>query len=326
MGAIGNESGTRVNSITVLLPVYNSHQSIVKCLISILPGIGANDEILLLNDGSEDLTSKEFDEFGEIDSRIRVLNLPHRGLVHTLNAGLAVAKNDLIARADIDDSYHPTRFQVQSKFLNENPQVSAVFSDYSILGEGYVELGAIESPVTPFLTKLSLINSQRTAHPSVMFRKLQVQEAGGYLTQDYPVEDLALWIRLAQTTQLASVSDKLLDYSIHKGSISAKNQNTMKLKRRELQHELVKDSDNLLAQKFKNDFVHLKEFPECSRRRLFSIFDYLKFISVRDGVKIIVARDLWVVLPLVITHFPILQFIKALMEKKRRKNFRKSLK
>jgi glycosyltransferase involved in cell wall biosynthesis len=295
-------------------------------LNSILPGLGANDEILILNDGSEDLTSREFDKFEEIDSRIKVLNLPHRGLVHALNTGLAIARNDLIARADVDDSYHPTRFQVQSNFLNENPQVSAVFSDYNILGDGYIELGAIESPLTPFLTWLSLINSQRTAHPSVMFRKLQVQEAGGYLAQDYPVEDLALWIRLARATQIASVSKKLLNYSIHSGSISAENQNMMQLKRRVLQLELTKNSHVYLAKNFITDFFELKKYPESSRRRLFSILDYMKFIFLRDGKKFIIARDLWVVLPLVITHFPILQFLKALAEKKRRKNFREGLK
>ncbi len=326
MGALKNENQVLVNSITVLLPVYNSKQLVAKCLSSILLGLRSTDEILLINDGSEDSTPEEFLKFEALDSRIKVLNLPHQGLVSTLNTGLAHARNELVARADVDDSYNPNRFRVQAQFLDNNPQVSAVFSDYKILGNGDVDLGTIESPATPFLTWLSLINSQRTAHPSVMYRKHQVQEAGGYREEDFPVEDLALWMRLARATQLSSVPQTLLNYSIQPGGISANNQNVMMLKRRILQFDFVKNSDGSIAKNFKTDFTELKKYPGFSRRRLLSIWDYFKFLYVRDGKKFVITKDFWVVLPHLMVHFPVLQTIKVMAEIRRRKKFRSSLK
>jgi hypothetical protein len=159
-----------------------------------------------------------------------------------------------------------------------------------------------------------------------MYRKHQVQEAGGYLEEDFPVEDLALWMRLARATQLSSVPQTLLSYSIQSGGISANNQNMMRLKRRNLQFDFVKNSNGSLAKDFKTDFGDLKKFPGFSRRRLLSLWDYLKFLYVRDGKKFLVSQDFWVILPQVIVHFPVFQTLKVLAEIRRRKKFRSNLK
>jgi hypothetical protein len=76
---------------------------------------------------------------------------------------------------------------------------------------------------------VSLITSQRTPHPSVLFRKDAVLSVGGYRNSDRLVEDISLWLRLAKVGNLVSIPENLLEYRLHKGSITGNNRHEMKI-------------------------------------------------------------------------------------------------
>jgi glycosyltransferase involved in cell wall biosynthesis len=224
---------------TVLLPIYNSRAFLLTSITNILATLSDFDELLIIDDGSEDLDADELKNISRIDSRINLISRPHLGLVHALNFGVREAANDLIARADVDDLYEPSRIFKQGNFLANNPEVSAVFSDYRIVNRQGRNLGTIPSAVTPELTKFSLINHQRTPHPSVMFRKWAVIDAGGYSLNAYPAEDLELWMRLADNSMIASIPETLLIYLKNDKGITALNNSRMNLKNQELRKTLI---------------------------------------------------------------------------------------
>jgi glycosyltransferase involved in cell wall biosynthesis len=190
------------------------------------------DELLIIEDGSTDKSLEIMKAFAKRDSRIRVLDGEGKGLVHGLNLGLVAAKHGIIARADVDDYYSIERIAKQSQSLNSD--VVAVFSDYRFRGRKGINLGLIPSPITPSASIFSLFSSQRTAHPSVMFRREAVIRAGGYLENDFPAEDLALWIRLTKFGQIVSCPDELLQYTLAASSISVTKRQAMLAKKKEL--------------------------------------------------------------------------------------------
>ena len=71
--------------ISVIVPVYNTEQYLVECLESILKQTYSNIEVILVDDGSIDLSGNICDQFARNDSRIRVF--------HKQNEGVAIAKN-----------------------------------------------------------------------------------------------------------------------------------------------------------------------------------------------------------------------------------------
>ena len=150
--------------------------------------------------------------------------------METLNYGLLVASHELIARADVDDIYEMNRIQLQVEYLENNPEISAVFSDYVMVSHSGAQLGIFPSAVSPELTSFSLFSSQRTPHPSVMYRKSIVLSVGGYRLEDFPAEDLGLWIRLVKVSKIGSIPQSLLNYTIHSSSITSTNQQLMKKK------------------------------------------------------------------------------------------------
>lgn len=229
--------------VTILVPVFNGSKYIESGINSIAGMTNESDEILIIDDGSEDDSVNQIMEFSRNFENINFISRKHFGLVDTLNFGVRESANTLIARADIDDLYSPNRIERQVELITSSPKLSAVFSDYQFISENQRDLGILPAAIHPDLVHLSLINHQRTPHSSVMFNKDSVIEAGGYLPNDYPAEDLALWIRLARFSNLSSVPEVLLNYMINPRGITGSSNNLMRIKTRTLEESLLQDLD-----------------------------------------------------------------------------------
>ena len=95
----------RATPCSIVLPIYNGSNFLQRSISSNLLTMQPFDELLIVNDGSEDISSSKLLEFEHFDKRIKVLNKPHTGLVETLNYGISCCKHEFIARADVDDLY-----------------------------------------------------------------------------------------------------------------------------------------------------------------------------------------------------------------------------
>lgn len=278
--------------ITVLVPVYNAESSIPVGMKSILAMARAEDEILVIDDGSSDKSLMELQKFSKVDNRINLISRGHQGLVDVLNFGLTESANELIARADIDDSYHPDRLNRQVGTISESPHISAVFSDYEITNVGGNNLGVIPSAVTENLTKLSLINHQRTAHPSVLFSKEAVISAGGYIQSDFPAEDYALWVRLSRISKLRTVPQVLLCYTLSPTGISRTRAEEMKKRTSFLQAEVARSLDvDQYRVSLLQDLSELNTTALSAERKLLTIRDFIILLKLRGHSLIDITRD-----------------------------------
>lgn len=94
--------------ISVIVPVYRVEDYLHRCVDSILRQTYSCIEVILVDDGSPDKCGAICDEYAAGDVRVIVLHQPNRGLSAARNAGLAVAKGDLVAFVDSDDWVHPS--------------------------------------------------------------------------------------------------------------------------------------------------------------------------------------------------------------------------
>lgn len=205
-------------SVTALLPVKNGMRFILSAKQQLSKTCRESDEILVIDDNSTDGTLQELQKWAVEDSRVRVLSNVNQGLVAALNLGVDESTNSWIARFDVDDHYREDRLTQQTSLIN--PETVAIFSDYEIWRPGSISLGKIPSPVDSDAVKISLVNSRRTAHPSVLFSKEAVLSVGGYRAEDFPAEDLSLWLRMSRVGKLVSVPEVLLNYQLGLSSIS----------------------------------------------------------------------------------------------------------
>jgi glycosyltransferase involved in cell wall biosynthesis len=216
-------------AISGILPIKNGEYWIAGNLPKILKTLGPNDELVVVDDGSSDNTYSLLSEQAIKDQRIKILRTTGFGLVEALNLAINQSENSWLARFDIDDTYPENRLLKQREEIDSN--TSVIFTDYRIRLNGGTNLGYIPSPLTHLATKLSLLRSQRTAHPSALINKEKFLKVGGYLQSEFPAEDLGLWTRLSIVGKLKSVPVNGLDYNVHRGSITRMNQDLISSKR-----------------------------------------------------------------------------------------------
>jgi len=209
-GAIVGERPT----ITVVMPVYNSEQTLAEAIDSICAQTFPDWELLALDDGSRDDSLEISRVAAASDDRVKPIPLDHTGLAGTLIRGLELASGEFVARMDADDISLPDRFEKQVAFLRRNPEVAVVggaaelFSDQGDLGR------QMRHPCQPDAVAAVLEENNPLIHPSVMMRRAAVRDVGGYRLPFPPSEDYDLWLRVAERYRLANIPDVILRYRI----------------------------------------------------------------------------------------------------------------
>lgn len=92
-----------VPKITIIIPVYNSENTLRRCLDSVLAQTFTDYECLLIDDGSIDNSGRICDEYAENDKRFRVFHKENGGVSSARNVGLDNAKGEWILFCDADD-------------------------------------------------------------------------------------------------------------------------------------------------------------------------------------------------------------------------------
>jgi len=209
--------------LTVLLPIYNVAPYLDQAIESVLSQTFKDFEFLIIDDGSTDDSVAIVEKY--TDSRIKLVkHTVNKGLIATLNEGLALAKGEYIARIDGDDLWSsPDKLQMQFSYLHAH-------SDCVLIGTAATAIDAdghflynMLVPITDEDIQLKMLATNCFFHPSVVFNKKVALELGGFLTSDLYVEDYSLWLRMGRTHTLSNIDKPLLSYRVHTSGVTFKN-------------------------------------------------------------------------------------------------------
>lgn len=187
---------------SVLISVYEKEEPLFfeQSLRSVLiDQTKIPDELVIVKDGPltiglEEVINKYQDKFSNI---VKIVSLKeNKGLGEALKIGLEHCSHELVARMDSDDISICTRFEKQIDFMKDNPNISVVGS---YISEFYSDPWDLKfTRITPQRhndIKSMLKRRNPMNHVTVMFRKSDVQNVGGYKHLFY-LEDYYLWARL----------------------------------------------------------------------------------------------------------------------------------
>lgn len=96
-------NGGNLMLLSVVIPIYNVEKYLDKCLQSVVDQTYSNLDIILVNDGSTDLSGDLCEQWRQKDKRISVIHKKNGGLSSARNAGINIAKGELISFIDSDD-------------------------------------------------------------------------------------------------------------------------------------------------------------------------------------------------------------------------------
>ena len=204
-----------VESYSILMSVYckeNPH-FFEEALNSLARQTLKTNDFVLVCDGPltnelDAVIDKYSTIFGE---KLNVIRLEtNRGLGNALAVGIEHCKNEIVLRADSDDISIPRRAEKEIAFLND--QCADVVSTDVILFQRSINEPVGERKLPTSHEEILKMSKSRSPfnHPSVMFKKQAVLNAGNYKTLLFK-EDYYLWVRMIQNgSRAANLSEPLV--------------------------------------------------------------------------------------------------------------------
>lgn len=147
--------------VSVVVPVYNSQQTLLRCLESIASQTFHNFEAIVVDDGSTDFSPKICDDFAASDGRFKVVHTKNRGVSSARNQGIDLAHGTWICFVDSDDF------------------VEANYLENLVKNAGNVDL---------VVSGLKRISKNNVAYVTFPDRIVGIEERLFYL-QEYPLSD-----------------------------------------------------------------------------------------------------------------------------------------
>jgi glycosyltransferase involved in cell wall biosynthesis len=208
--------------VSVVLPVFNAARYLRAALASLRRQTAGDFEIIAVNDGSTDDSLAQLRAGARIEPRLHVLTQPNTGIVGALNAGLAAARGEFIARMDADDIALPARFAAQLAHLRAEPACLAVGTDVFYTDPEGERLVRHRPPLDHdgIVAQLLDGNGGALIHPTLMARRAALVALGGHRARFDFIEDLDLYLRLAGRGRLANLPAVHLHYRQHALSVN----------------------------------------------------------------------------------------------------------
>lgn len=208
----------KIEKLTVLMTTYNCADFIRSAIKSVLNQIHSNFEFLIIDDGSEDGSSKIVSEFK--DERINFISIEHSGRSRALNYGLKRAKYDWIALIDSDDIWHTLKLEKQIQEIKSPKDLIFTNIVYFINKKPVYFSDKIENDRQLFN---KLLIHGHIAPSSVLFNRNEILKYSGFDESLPNSEDYDLWLRLILDFKFKCVNEYLTYLKIRNDSLSRTN-------------------------------------------------------------------------------------------------------
>lgn len=107
--------------VSIIIPIYNVEKYVCKTINSVVNQTEKDIEIILVDDGSTDMSGKICDKYAMVDERIKVIHKVNGGLSSARNAGIKAANSEYIMLLDGDDFLNVHAVSILEKTIAEYP-------------------------------------------------------------------------------------------------------------------------------------------------------------------------------------------------------------
>lgn len=205
--------------ISVVIPCRNMGKYVGAAIESVLAQTVAVQEILVIDDGSNDDTSEVLRRYS---ASIKALRGPGKGSAVARNLGILESQGDHIAFLDADDLWMPNKIE---------RQIAALDVDHGFVFSDFYREDDPQAPGAPMLAGYSavaegwvfsnLLRENFVSTPTALVRKQVLANAGIFKPALIGGQDFDLWLRIAKQTQFAWVREPLVFMRKHAGNISS---------------------------------------------------------------------------------------------------------
>jgi glycosyltransferase involved in cell wall biosynthesis len=192
--------------ISVIIPTYNRISLLAKAVDSVLGQSFDDYELIVVDDGSDDLTSKYIDGLG---TEIKYIYQENRGPAAARNTGIRAASADVFAFLDSDDWFSRKKLAIQSAMMEKEPDYLISHTDEIWYRRGkllnqkkkHFKPGGY---IFPQCLKLCVVSMS-----TVMVRR-ELFDRIGFFNEDLPCcEDYDFWLRASISSPFLKIDQAL---------------------------------------------------------------------------------------------------------------------
>jgi len=200
--------------ISVIIPLFNKKDTIIKALESIFNQTVQPLEIIVVNDGSTDGSVELVEQVKH--PLTRLINQKNAGVSIARNRGINEAKGDWIAFLDADDFWDNDFLETINKLSNKYPSASVLITKYRYFCNETITLPEINFDSTDGILKDYFRTAAGGSPPiwtgAVCVKKKALTEIGYFPIEVKIGEDLLTWARLSLNCEIAYSSEAKSNY------------------------------------------------------------------------------------------------------------------
>lgn len=201
-------------SVSVIIPCYQSSQTISRAVASVVDQSLRPAEIILVDDGSSDDTLKLLKELQKKygDNWVKIIALEFNyGPSVARNTGWDLANQDYIAFLDADDAWHSEKLAIQYSWMFNHPKIALCGHAYRLIDFQSISSDFQFQPnfKTHLFSKNEMLFSNPFVTPSVMLkRNLNYR----FNPKQRYCEDYLLWLQICLDGHQIAMLDVELTY------------------------------------------------------------------------------------------------------------------
>jgi len=214
--------------VSVVMPAFNVGWCVARAVDSVLTQSLREREVVVVDDGSTDDTASVLARYGDA---IRVIRQTNAGMSAARNAGIRMARGNLVAFLDADDWWHPDKLRRQVTLMRERPEFGFCSTAARVVNpEGrLLNVWHCPGPNNDMLRTLFAENAAIAGGCSaVMVRRELLDHVGLFDESLRGFEDPDLWIRLAAVSGYACIDEPLVEILRREHSVSRNLENMRK--------------------------------------------------------------------------------------------------
>ncbi|WP_347815443.1 glycosyltransferase family 2 protein [Pseudomonas sediminis] len=212
-------------AITIVIPAYNYAKTLGRTVRSVVPQLGDDDELLIIDDGSKDDTPQVIEALKvEFPDRFTALRKGNGGLASVRNLGIERARHDWLIFLDADDEMAPHSLALIRAHLIGNPHTRMVIGGHwSVDQNGRRRQHSPDHlPDTPLLrVRAYLLDKTMSISNGACVMHRSIFQAGNYPERFRNAEDIPVFAQTLAAYPITLLSEPLA--MIHKHSDSLRH-------------------------------------------------------------------------------------------------------
>jgi hypothetical protein len=210
---------TRAPEVSVIVPCYNAAETLPATLASIQAQTQRDWEALCVDDASSDGTPGLLAAAAAVDSRIRVVPVPHGGVAAARNAGVALTQAPYVLFLDADDVLRPTALATLLRAARRAGPRALAAGGYELLDQAGRTLNIYHFP-TPGAFEFDALLRGNQLSPTTLVPRA-VLGAAPFDAALPTCEDWNLWLRLAhEDVGCVTVPQVIYGFRLRHGSLT----------------------------------------------------------------------------------------------------------